>query len=183
MGYLRSGLVSTGLLLGCAGGSPSVVPLPAAPPFDAAAIEADISWLSDDARDGRGVGSVGLAQSAAYIGSGFRGAGFEPGGDDGSFLARFQMPSSVEVIDARVEITGKSLVRGTDFDAFLTSANGSVGAELVFAGYGISAPELGYDDYAGIDVEGAIALVIADRPDIDFGKRSSSPSFLRRSYK
>ncbi|MGE4605112.1 MAG: M20/M25/M40 family metallo-hydrolase, partial [Myxococcota bacterium] len=43
--------------------------------------------------------------------------------------------------------------------------------------------EQGYDDYAGIDVEGAIALVIADRPNIDLGGGSGSPSFLRRSYK
>ncbi len=183
MGILRSGLALTGLLLGCAGGNPFGAPLPAAPPFDAAAIEADISWLADDARAGRGVGSLGLAQSAAYIGSGFRSAGFEPGGDDGSFLARFEMPNSVEVIDARLALAGKPLVRGTDFDAFLTSASGSVASELVFAGYGITAPEHGYDDYAGIDVEGAIVLLIADRPNIELGNGSGSPSFLRRSYK
>jgi aminopeptidase YwaD len=178
-----SSLALTGYLLSCVGSPQPVEPVPAVSPFDPAAIEADISWLADDARDGRGVGTLGLAHSAAYIGDGFRSAGFEPGGDDGSFLARFQMPSSVEVSDARMKLAGKPLVRGTDFDAFLTSANGSVSGELVFAGYGITAPEHGYDDYAGIDVEGAIVMIIADRPKFELGNGGKSPSFLRRSYK
>ncbi len=176
-------VVMMGVSVGCAGELPWARRLPASPPFDATAIEADIRWLSDDAREGRGVGSVGLTQAATYIGSEFRDAGWEPGGDDGSFLARFEMPSSVEVVDARLELAGRPLVRGTDFDAFVSSANGSISGDLVFAGYGITAPEQGYDDYAGIDVEGAIVLVIADRPAIEFANKGSSPSFLRRTYK
>jgi len=176
-------IVSAGLLLGCAGSFLQAGRLPPSVAFDAAAIDADVHWLADDARVGRGVGSVGLDQAAVYIGAGFREAGFQPGADDGSFLRRFEMPSSVEVVQAQLELAGEPLVRGSDFDAFVSSASGKIEGELVFAGYGISAPEHGYDDYAGLDVEGAIVLVINDRPEIDLGTDGGSPSLLRRSYK
>ena len=107
-----------------------------------------------------------------------------PGARDGSYLQSFEVPVSIEVTGARLELGDEALERGRDFEAFLSSASGVASAEVVFVGYGITAPELGYDDYAGVDVEGRIALVLDDRPAGDApvaGRRGVA--FLRRAYK
>ena len=148
---------------GCAGwGAPGL--LPPAPAMDPARIGKDVSWLADDARDGRSAGSAGLAAAGAYLAAGFREAGLAPGGDDGTYLQRFDMPASIHVAEAVLQLGDEAFERGADFDAFASSSDGDLQAEVVFAGYGISAPEQGYDDYAGLDVEGRIVLVLDDQP-------------------
>jgi len=161
-------------------------PAPAPPlQIEPARIERDVAWLADDAREGRGVGTPGIAAAAAYLSDGFRTAGFAPGGDDGSFLQHFEMPVEIHVETAKLSLRGKPLARDTDFEAFLASSNGAASGTPVFAGYGISASELGYDDYDGIDVAGRIVLVLDDRPT---GKKSplrgpQAAELLRRAYK
>ena len=153
--------------------------------FDAARIARDVAWLADDAREGRGVGTPGIAAAASYLSEGFRAAGFTPGGDDGSWLQRFEMPVSIRVANASLELAGHPLERDKDFEAFLSSGDGEANGELVFAGYGISAPELGYDDYDGIDVRGRPVLVLDDRPAGDKSpfKGPQAAELLRRAYK
>ena len=86
------------LAAGCAAWPPWEPPLPPAPPIDAARIEADVRWLADDAREGRGAGTRGLEAAAAWIADAFRAAGLAPGGDDGGYLQRFEMPISIRVV-------------------------------------------------------------------------------------
>jgi hypothetical protein len=180
-----AGLAAGGLLAACA--APRTAEQTPAPPvrFEPARIASDVAWLADDAREGRGVGTPGVAAAAAYLGEGFRAAGFAPGGDDGSFLQRFEMPIEIHVETASLALRGAPLARGSDFEPFLASADGSASGTPVFAGYGISAPELGYDDYHEIDVAGRIVLVLDDRPS---GKKSplrgpQAAELLRRAYK
>ena len=146
-------------IAGCASWRPDVMPLPDAPPMSAKRIEQDVAWLSDDAREGRGLGTDGLTAAAAYIATAFESAGFSPGGDDGTYLQRFDMPTAIRVAEARIAIRGLELERGLEFEALLSSENGAVESSLVFAGYGISASEFGYDDYEGIDVTGNVVMV------------------------
>jgi hypothetical protein len=153
--------------------------------IDPARITRDVEWLADDAREGRGLGTHGIAAAAAYLSEGFRAAGMTPGGDDGSWLQRFEMPVAIRVARADLSLAGTPLERGTDFDAFLSSGDGEASGELVFAGYGISAPELGYDDYDAIDVSGRPVLLLDDRPS---GPKSplkgpQATELLRRAYK
>ncbi len=178
-------LAALALLAACA--APRAVEPTPPPPLriDAARIQSDIAWLADDAREGRGVGTPGIAASAEFLSEGFRAAGLAPGGDDGSWLQPFEMPVAIRVAKANLTLAGRPLARGRDFEAFLSSGDGDASGELVFAGYGISAPELGYDDYDGIDVTGRPVLVIDDRPAGDKSplKGPQATELLRRAYK
>ena len=175
-------------IAGCASWRPGAMQLPEAPRMSAQHIERDITWLADDAREGRGLGTDGLSSAANYIANAFERAGLSPGGDEGSYQQRFEMPVAIRVVDARVAIGSVELERGREFEALLASENGEVKSALVFAGYGISAPEYGYDDYEGIDAKGNVVLLLEDRPAADapgletFAGRHAT-RFLHRSYK
>jgi hypothetical protein len=157
------------LAAGCAAWPPWEPALPPAPPMDAGRIAADVTWLADDAREGRGAGTQGLEAAAAWLADQFRTAGLAPGGDDGSWLQRFEMPVSIRVVSERLRAGALELEPQRDFAALLSSADAQVRGPLVFAGYGISAPERGYDDWAHVDARGAVALVLDDRPGGDAG--------------
>ncbi len=178
-------LAAVALLVACAAPHAAEPTAPAPLRIDAARIARDTAWLADDAREGRGVGTAGVAAAAVYLSEGFRAAGLTPGGDDGTWLQPFEMPVSIRVATAKLALNGIALERDRDFEAFLSSGDGTATGELVFAGYGISAPELGYDDYAGIDVTGRSVLVLDDRP---AGEKSplkgpQATELLRRAHK
>jgi hypothetical protein len=181
-------LVGAGLplLVGAAcAGLPLLEPaLPPAPAMDATRIARDVAWLADDAREGRGVGSAGLDAAADYLRAGFREAGFAPAGD-GGYLVRFEMPVSIRVARAQLAAEGEPLEPERDFEVLLSSADGRIEAPLLFAGYGISAPDFEYDDYHGTDVEGRIVMLLADRPGGSDGPLGGihGNAYLRRAHK
>jgi Tol biopolymer transport system component/Zn-dependent M28 family amino/carboxypeptidase len=131
---------------------------PASPTAAADRFHDDVSWLADDAREGRGIGSAGLDQARKWLADRFRALGVEPAGDDGYFES-FDVPVGVDVRPGTaVNLDGAPLAA----DAFRPasfSASGAVEGEVVAAGYGITAPDLGVDDYKGIDVQGKIVAV------------------------
>jgi len=151
------------LLAGLAAACASPAPLPPAPEIDASLVARDATWLADDAREGRGAGSRGLAEAAEYLARGFREAGLAPGAPGGGYLQRFEMPVAIRVLRQELAAGGATLGPG-DFGAFLASASAEAAGELVFAGYGITSPHDGWDDYAGLPVEGRVVLVLDDRP-------------------
>lgn len=122
----------------------------------------DVAWLADAAREGRGLGTAGLAAVRDWLAVRFREVGAEPAGADGGWFQSFQVPSAVDVLPGmQVTIDGKSL-DSQDFRPAGFSASGDFGraeAEVVAVGYGIAAPELGVDDYKGLDVRGRIVAV------------------------
>lgn len=127
-------------------------------------ILADAAWLADDAREGRGIGTAGLDSAAAYIEQQFAAAGLAPL-FDGSYQQEFTMgwgaqalPGSFLTVDS-VTVRGEHAILPAGF-----SASARATAPLVFAGYGITAPEFEYDDYAEIDVEGKIVVVMTGEP-------------------
>ncbi len=155
------------------------------PAFDPDRIARDVAWLADDEREGRGLATQGLADAARYVARGFEAAGLEPGGSDGSYLQGFEIPVAIRIEKADLSVSGVALERGTDFEPLLTSHSIAVETELVFAGYGISDAESGWDDYAGTDVEGRLVLVLDDRPQLEEGALGGprGARFLRRAYK
>jgi hypothetical protein len=177
-------LLATAWLAGaCA--RPTTPPESRAPAPDPERIRADIAWLADDAREGRGLGTLGLSQALDYVAEGFRSAGLVPVGEDGSYVQAFETTVSIAIEEAKLAINGEPLVRGRDFEAFLASASGDVSGELAFVGYGISDPESGWDDYEGIDAAGRVVVVLDDRPR-EPGVPLAGPEgvrFLRRAYK
>lgn len=137
-------------------------PLNAPTPAEAAAADRfadDVRWLADDAREGRGVGTKGLEESSRWLAQRFESLGLAPGGDKETFFQSFDVPVAVEVRPrSAVSIDGQPLDREA-FRPLAFSVNGEASGDVVAAGYGITASELGIDDYKGVDAKGKIVVV------------------------
>jgi len=133
---------------------------------------ADVSFIASDANEGRQTGSAGYMRAADYVISRMKAEGLKPAGDKG-FLQQVafeqqlvdQEASNAVLVDA--DGSQSPLKVG---DALLISPGGearpaSVDAPLVFIGYGLGLPKQGYDDFAGLDLKGKIAVVISGGPD------------------
>ena len=131
-----------------------------------------IKTLSDDRYEGRRAGEIGDRKAARYIIRHFRAAGLEPMPDGSrSYRHQFDFISGVKIgrdnnLTFFYEDGRKSrLWSEKDFVPLGFSASEAAAGEIVFAGYGISADSLGYDDYAKLDVEGKIVLILRYSPD------------------
>lgn len=139
----------------------------AAPAIDATRYVKDVRYLSSSAFDGRGSGSAGLDKAANFIARQFAKAGLRPVGSNG-FFQPFPVSVRSTLGDKNsfsycLSGTGRTL----DSDEFLPfnfSGEGKADGQIVFAGYGITAPEYSYDDYAGIDARGKIVVVMRHEP-------------------
>ncbi|MBL8955868.1 MAG: M20/M25/M40 family metallo-hydrolase [Myxococcaceae bacterium] len=149
-------------------------------------IKADVTWLADAAREGRGVGTAGLEASGAYIEEAFKALKLEPYGDAaGSYRQKFQVVTGVKAGAATALTIGKDKVAADDFQPLGFSAPTAkvVKGKLVLAGYGLVEPELGFDDYKGIDVKGKIAVVRRFTPEhaaLDTPEKQRRAGDLRR---
>ncbi|HXF04399.1 MAG TPA: M20/M25/M40 family metallo-hydrolase [Blastocatellia bacterium] len=135
-------------------------------------IDAHIRFLASDALAGRQPGTEGAEKAADYIASEFRAYGLRPLGEQNSFRQSFSFVSGIRLgpDNALTLMRGSQEVAfrpGRDFMPLAFSRDGSVEADVVFAGFGISAPDLGYDDYAGSDVSGKIVLLLTGSPEGD----------------
>jgi len=127
-----------------------------------------VVYLADDDRMGRGVGTVGLAAAADYVAARFEELGLEPGGDDETYFQSFEATVGVEIEgDNLLEANGRAWKVDTDWRPYAFSESGRGSASAVFVGYGITAPEYEWDDYAGVDVEGKFVVVLAMEPGQD----------------
>ena len=144
----------------------------AAPPqLNAARISKDVKTLSDDSFEGRGIATPAEAKVIDFVSNGFKAAGLEPGGENGGWtqdvkLRKFTLSEPNLAFD-----TGAgpiALKQGEDIVASTRGALGDVSfdkAPLVFAGYGIEAPERGWNDFKDMDVRGKILVVLVNDPD------------------
>ncbi len=146
--------------------------LPAAAARAADAITAEeltetVLYLADPACEGRLSGTPGYDRAADHAARRFAAAGLTPAGEDG-FYQRFACESNqIESCAlALVDTDGahRAWRLGPDFVCRGFSGAGAVTGQVVFAGYGLSQPELGYDDYADLDVRGRIVLAFKDPP-------------------
>jgi hypothetical protein len=142
------------------------------PPHEAlAAIRASdirrhVNFLAADSLKGRNTPSPELDRAAEYIASQFKQCNLKP--VNGSYFNAFQVGTVQLGEENTLAVTaGGSEVAYNikqDFMPFDMTANKAVTAALVFAGYGITAPEYGYDDYAGLEVKSKIVLVMRHEP-------------------
>jgi Zn-dependent M28 family amino/carboxypeptidase len=145
-------------------------------------ITQDVKVLSSDAFEGRGPVSAGEDKTIAYITEQFKAAGLQPGGDlkDGQHgwtqdvpLARFQITGAPKV---SVTAGGQTLNFSQGEQVSLRATQtGQTSVDLknvpiVFAGYGVTAPERNWDDFKGMDVKGKLLLVLVNDPDFETGK-------------
>ena len=129
----------------------------------------DVRWLADDAREGRMTGSPGCEASANWIAAHFRAYGLEPGGDQGTYFENFSAEVGVGFgPDNALKLSGvpgwEAPAMDKDYRPMVSSENGSQKASVVFAGYGLTVPDLGYDDYAGINASGKFVIVLRHQP-------------------
>ena len=133
-----------------------------------AELKADLYYLAGDGFKGRLVGTPENALAADYVRSRFERAGLKPGAPNGAFVQPTQL--MVATLGERNSLA-VSLPGGTtldqkpeqDFYPQRFSASGSIKAPVVYAGFGIHAPALGYDDY-GDRVKGRVALILEHEP-------------------
>ncbi len=120
---------------------------------------ADVAWLADDARGGRGLGTDALAAAADWIEVRFAEIGLEPAAGNGSYRQTFEAIVDVERGPASAVAINNVDLPPDDFVIAGFSANSRISAPVVYAGWGIVSEEHGLDDYADLDVTDRIVLV------------------------
>jgi len=167
MAYMRRFALALAISIGvwaCGGGARSardgISPIP---------LLKHIQKLASDEFEGRGPGTPGEEKTVAYLIEQFRRIGLEPGNPDGTFIQQ------VPLIGIRSEVTG-SLQAGAkkielnplqDFVGVSRpqqETNAVRNSGIVFVGYGVVAPEYGWDDYKGVDVKGKTLLMLINDP-------------------
>ena len=156
---------------------------PKAPTFDGKRISQDVKVLASDDFEGRGPATAGEDKTIAYLQQQFAAAGLQPGGDlqtDGTRAWTQAVPLQRAGIDGTpsiaLDIAGRAqpLLQGQEI-ALRAAMDGSAAvdidkAPLVFVGYGVKAPERGWDDFKGVDLKGKIAVVLINDPDFESGQ-------------
>lgn len=133
-------------------------------------VQAHTTYLADDLLEGRATGTRGYDLAARYVASQFARAGLEPGAD-GGYLQPMKFIETTTDLEA-----GRLSVRHAGQEVALTPVNevlvgiaagrteDSITAPAVFVGFGVHAPELGYDDFAGADLQGRIVVALSGAP-------------------
>ncbi len=134
-----------------------------------------VKYLSSEDLKGRGTGTPELEKAAAYIAKQFRAAGLEPLDSKGYFQA-FSVTTNAKLGSGnRFDYTdgdrSVALKFKDDFIPFNFSSRGKISGAVVFAGYGITAPEYNYDDYAGLDARDKLVLILRHEPQ-EFDEKS-----------
>jgi hypothetical protein len=144
----------------------------------------DVKSLASPEMEGRGAGTKGLTRAEHLIEKRYKELGLQPAGVNG-----YLQPFTV-VTGARLKSDNRFLVESggsrhnlkinQDFVPFSFSASGEVTAPLVFAGYGATADEFHYDDYAGLDVKDKIVIVLRYEPS-GFAEKSGNHGLTQHS--
>lgn len=164
-------------------GLPVAAQTPAEPMLDAAAIKRDVEVMSGDAFAGRGPGEVGEEKTLAYLVEQFAAAGLQPGGQNGGWfqdvsLTRYQRNDATVSIRLNGAVQPLELVRDLSVTSMHIGQTRIEDAGLVFVGFGVD--DLGWDQFAGADLTGKVAVVLLNDPDYasdvgPFNGRNRSP--------
>lgn len=119
--------------------------------------------LASDAMQGRKTGLPSARRHEDWVAQQMGDMGLHPKDPAGTYLDPFRFLVT-HTSAAALAAGGKALAFGTDFVDLSFSGAGEVEAEVVFVGYGISRPDLGWDDYAGADVQGKVVLALRGAP-------------------
>lgn len=159
-------------LAACSPAPQKVVDLnPALDTISADSLLSEIKTLSSDEYEGRKPGSAGEQKTIAFVQQQFQQAGLKPGNPDGTYLQNVPLAGITSKNRADIAVRGKKLglVDKKDYIALSSRYAPSVdvqGSEIVFVGYGVVAPEYGWDDYKGVDVKGKTILMLVNDPAI-----------------
>jgi Zn-dependent M28 family amino/carboxypeptidase len=140
--------------------------------FSADRLMAHIQKLASDEFEGRGPGSRGEELTLAYLTEQFRAMGLEPGNPDGTFVQKVPLVgiTADPAAELRLSRGGRTLRAryGRDFVAWTkrVTESAAMDAEMVFAGYGVTAPEFNWDDFKDVDVRGKVLVVLINDPPV-----------------
>lgn len=177
------GVALAAIVSACAASSPTPSPatdsldepelIPALDSIRGIQIKQHMSVLADDRLEGRGLGSAGYDGALGHVETTLKSYGLQPAGQQGGFHQRVPLRNSIVTEGAssmtvRSGAKTKALVYGKDYllGADLLRSEVSIAdAAVVFVGYGVSAPTLGYDDYAAAsDVKGKVVAYLSGAP-------------------
>lgn len=140
------------------------------PVFDPQAVRAHVTFLADDLLEGRDTGSRGFDIAANYVAAQFIAMGLKPAAPDGSFFQKLTVREARLDGAPRLTLTygGKDTVLADTAQVLvrpsLLDKSVAIDAPMVFAGFGFDRPDLGFDDYKGLDVKGKIVVVLTGFP-------------------
>ena len=133
-------------------------------------IYAHLEYLASDALEGRLTGEPGYDLAAKYVAEQFAAIGLEPGGTEGWYqpvpLQSYMLDTATASLTVHRDGADVPLVYRQDFAIYgdKVREQSQVRGELVYAGYGVHAPQFGYSDYEGIDVAGKIVVLFTGAP-------------------
>lgn len=154
-----------------------------APTFNPRQLSETVKTLSSDEFEGRAPASAGETRTVEYLTAQMRAAGLKPGGDLGADgkrgwtqavpLLRAEIVGT-PALSVAVDGQAQALAQGEQI-AVRAALDGAkavsiANAPLVFAGYGVKAPERNWDDFKGVDLRGKIAVVLINDPDFETGQ-------------
>ena len=137
--------------------------------ISATRVRADVEFLADDLLEGREAGTRGYELAARYVAAALKAAGYAPAGDNGTYFQPVPMIETTTTSGTiRLTVRGQTSDIAVPAEALVGASAASpertLNAPVVFAGYGVTAPEFGHDDYAGLDVSGKIVAVLVGAP-------------------
>ena len=130
----------------------------------------DVTYLASADCEGRGLGTEGLNKAARYIADAFKQAGLKPPPKQETYFQPFEVTLGSELGSPNVlKLRGPEgkeieLAVGKDFNVMGLSGAGKVSAPVVFIGFGVTAPDVAYDDYKGVNVAGKVVLALRHTP-------------------
>jgi Zn-dependent M28 family amino/carboxypeptidase len=152
-----------------------------------------VRFLAHDLLEGRGTGQRGGDLAAEYMATQFAEYGLKPAGDNGSYLQKVPLVGVTTLPDTTFSLVPQhgaamELKPLTDYVATdqTQQPQSEVNADIVFVGYGIEAPEYGWDDYKGVDLHGKVLLMLVNEPPSDdpkFFKGKALTYYGRWTYK
>src|SRR5207244_12537520 len=124
---------------------------------------------SDDPLKGRGTSTLVEDKAVAYMQSQFKTLGLKPGNPDGTFIQKVQLIGYTSHPTASFTAGGKTISLRFPDDYVANSRHNRketriANSDVVFVGYGVVAPEYGWDDYKGVDVKGKTVLMLINDP-------------------
>jgi len=129
-----------------------------------AELQEKVTYLASNELKGRGDGSPELRLAADYIAASFRRNGVKPAGDGGSYFQTFPMFRSQLGPGNSLRVGTTDYVLGSDYVPHFLSTKQDAEGALIFVGYGISAPHLKFDELAGVNLRGKIAVALDANP-------------------
>ena len=144
---------------------------PALAQTDPARVSADVKVLASDAFEGRAPGTAGETKTVDWLVARFKTLGLQPGGPNGAWtqavpLVRTQIGTGTMSAGTTPLVAGRDIYVSTvrPVDRVEIAA-----APMVFVGYGVTAPERGWDDFKGVDLKGKVAVFLVNDPDFEAG--------------